>query len=1050
MLLAYLQQFKDKIIESTKEDALKNMGRWLETLLRRIHTLENTKLKKYTVKYLLKLKMYPIPMHSYFFGEFLQLLNTSTFYKEGSTHKTSSSVSALIPEFVKMLVTYSGKNQAEAIRELIYGIHKQVDNQSLLIALLKGLTIENSLQFITEKEMRSLEGILEEKTGGYYMSKMYKIIKCVINILSEHIDTSRATFNDLLGILGYVPTAFYKLNETSNTIEKEYKVKLLEILKMVTKPEIVLESIIQEFGGLYEKKYFVENLDESFNLILKRVNILSKVFGMLSTIVKFELQDPLSEKIGAMYKALLMRITATLNNAKMNPFETITSLVMLQKFIHYLIKLGNEDSAFYLLIYFDTFLASPLSEFLLNIMMQFLNPTNINPGYKDLLTHFIKHKERVFKLLTKIITLLHVYPPEPSIKLNKLFTFSIIQFNSLLNSMRSAKPCSSIALSIVLSFIYFLIGGYAKVIEDRSRKSVIVYEGVFKEIFPFLPFLQQTKFTEKNFDISIDSAYKEIYRVNDAVKTVNIAQWKIIKDLLLISRIDEPSMVLIKSQAKEIVKNARKNALSIMSGEMLLTIFDIASECFEYITIETKEDKNNYIQLITECWDYYQQDTTRDHSKMAIALFKLIVHPKILLLDDIKKSSDYKNLLYSILEVANKSWLLGRGLTSRLVSLLIPHPECLKDMEDVLVKLALSQEHRGSDNAIGLSNTFFQIKTALNLGTFNYEEIDFHGVFIRIVMFELFERLILDAKNKMKTNGWETFNYENKEMVESKFGKAITVLESILKMMIGMLDSYTREAKKDKSAPMTYTFEYRERFRIGQFVYILVQALDNRIFNLYLRKNLCESDPVQITIEALKEALKPNNVPILRHYIELTTIKLAEQFPDEVLKEIILPSLNDLTNQIQLRSAAVFMSCLTLDRVKDNKIREQILQNLIRHVGSHNVLIRTLVQTYILKYHSLFSEANKKFLTPYCDYAKTDLSSITMQDKIKEYMDEVTKMMESSGAKMILSVPLDNFGEFTPKGYIEVMREVTGSVLNKFKEIEGISSDYLWKEYILY
>ena len=57
----------------------------------------------------------------------------------------------------------------------------------------------------------------------------------------------------------------------------------------------------------------------------------------------------------------------------------------------------------------------------------------------------------------------------------------------------------------------------------------------------------------------------------------------------------------------------------------------------------------------------------------------------------------------------------------------------------------------------------------------------------------------------------------------------------------------------------------------------------------------------------------------------------------------------------------------------------------------------------------------------------------------------MNKLMDLSGAKMVLSAPLDDFGEFMPKLCIEMIRETVGSIITMYKENEGISGDYLWK-----
>ncbi len=189
-----------------------------------------------------------------------------------------------------------------------------------------------------------------------------------------------------------------------------------------------------------------------------------------------------------------------------------------------------------------------------------------------------------------------------------------------------------------------------------------------------------------------------------------------------------------------------------------------------------------------------------------------------------------------------------------------------------------------------------------------YEEIDFHGAFIRVAMLELFERLALENKAAMIAKGWKNFDVtEDRKSIEATFGPYIELNVALTKVMILMLDSFVARAKKERTAPMTYTGEYRARLRQGQFVTVLVQAYNAQIFNSFFRKNLCEIDPVDLVADKLKAALETNNSPVIRNYMEIATAKFAAEFPEEMLSKLLLPHMTEHKANIQVRNSCQFV-----------------------------------------------------------------------------------------------------------------------------------------------
>eukprot|EP01022_Parablepharisma_sp_SALTPOND_P003653 TRINITY_DN1149_c0_g1_i1.p1 TRINITY_DN1149_c0_g1~~TRINITY_DN1149_c0_g1_i1.p1 ORF type:complete len:1845 (+),score=209.38 TRINITY_DN1149_c0_g1_i1:7722-13256(+) len=1049
-IFAYLQKFPSKLQESSKTDALKNMGRWLEALLRRVHTLENSKLKKYVVKYLLKRERYPAPLHQYFFESFLSLLNTPMFYKEAISHMTANSVNSLIPEFIKVLVENSGKSKADAFKAVIRGIQKGVDNQAALLCLFYGLSIiEGEEKFIGEEDLAIIEEILMEKTKEFYISRRYKMAKFLITILSRHLDISQVSLPVLLRVLRFIPTAFYQINVTADLIDPTYKKMLLSLLQGY-KTESIMQSIVQSVLGIYSPERLGEKPDKALKELLVQFVPLCRVFALLSNCIDFGKSTSETKKFLEIMQSLFEKLAHFITSAYTNQFSLIASLVAIAKFIRTLLKLGKKDLVQRLLVpCVDTYLASPLSEFLTNILIQFLDPTTIQPGHKDKLVNFVKYRNNIFKLLNDMVVLLHVYPAKPSLRLNKLFSFTISQARIRLENVSSGKYGSSAPLAIILAFVDALIGAYSEVIENKTHPSVIVFEGVFENLGPLLTLVERSKFEEKDFDKSFDPVYKQIIGPGETMKVLGVSQWKIAKELMVIAQIDEKAIQFVKGNAKEIMHNVRKNALPIMVGEMLQVVFDITSLCCEkaYSGVKelSEETAQEFIELIQDCWEAYQQDISNAHRAVVTSLFSLIIHPTMFQFMSVRASEAYKTLLEEILISADKCWLIGRALIGQLVPMLVNHPDCIKGIEDILIKIALSQEHRAEDNAVVLVKAFFNVSAALNKKMVYYDEIDFYGAFIRVAMFELFEKLITQTKHSLLEAGWGSIDPASED-TGVKFGKHITVLESLTKIMLTMLNTFATHTKKEKNAPMNYTAEYRLRLRIGQFVCVLIQVLDKQIANNYFRKTLCETDPVNVVVEGLKSALEPNNAPILRNYLEIATVKLAEEFPNEVLEQIIFPAMRSFKMSVQMRASAVFIGSIIMDRVKDDKLKVEVLKNLIGYVGSHSAFSRTLAQVYIVKYADKLSENDKGLLNPYFNYVKGDKSSSKMAEKVTKLLTEMNQMIDKTSAEMILSSPINDFGEFLSTIYIESVKAAIGSVISLYKEDEGVSGDYLWKE----
>eukprot|EP00826_Nyctotherus_ovalis_P025303 TRINITY_DN19603_c0_g1_i1.p1 TRINITY_DN19603_c0_g1~~TRINITY_DN19603_c0_g1_i1.p1 ORF type:complete len:275 (-),score=69.54 TRINITY_DN19603_c0_g1_i1:61-885(-) len=254
-----------------------------------------------------------------------------------------------------------------------------------------------------------------------------------------------------------------------------------------------------------------------------------------------------------------------------------------------------------------------------------------------------------------------------------------------------------------------------------------------------------------------------------------------------------------------------------------------------------------------------------------------------------------------------------------------------KGLEELLAKLVLLQREE-QDKASVLARTYFHV-SALSQHSVCYEEIDSYGAFVRVSMLELFDVLTEKIKEALLEHGWqEVEGGALKGQLDEKFGKYIVAIEGLVKVVLNIVNAFTTLSKEQTRTPMTYSYEYRKRLCMGQSACMLIKMFDHRIFTKHFRKTLCEVDPVQLVADELKAALNCSNVPILRNYFEVCVVKLATEFPEEVVKSLVLPMMCDVSLSIQIRSSAVFIGCALMDRLKSDRLQQEILNSLISYV----------------------------------------------------------------------------------------------------------------------
>jgi len=1054
LIFAYLEKFKTKIYENSHIDALKNMGRWLDALLNRILSLENGKLKKYVVKYLLKIKNFPIPTHAYFYGNFIKLLNTPMFYKEGISHKNENTFYALVPLFVKNFVENSSVEKKKIVNELLKGIGKMMDNQSALLCIFQGFSmIDGDEKFINEPELLIISEILLEKTREFYISKKYKLTKYLTKLLYAHLDSQNTKIDFLLPIFQFFPSAFYNMN-CVDLIEPAYKNMLLNLSQEYNLLN-VYENIKTLILSVFNIDFTKENPSEIFNPIYEKIKALTKIFGLLlNTLSTMEKNSSEFKKINEISHELFEKLCHNITNPYTNPYSQAFSYALLQKFIRNLIKLvPGQILNFYFIPHIDEFIVIPLSEMLIETMNLFINPTGIKPEHKQKLILFVKYREKLTKLMTDLVILLHVIPTKPSMKLNKIFNYAIGQAKNILEGISKNEQKSAPALAIILSVLECLFGAYVKVMDEKIYGSIIVFEGIFENLLSLLSVLYKMKITETNLDKTYEPIYKTFIGGTEAITIIGISQWKLVKELLIISTIDSKLYSELQKHAPLILQNLRKNAIPVMAGDMLSVLFEISAQCCDILYKNVEELNENdifeFLELCQDCWEAYKNDLSNSQRIMVEPLFSLVLNKNIIRCEAIRGNKNYLEIIEEILKTAEKCWLLGRAFIGQLLPILINNPEYIRGLEKILEKFALAQEHRGEDNAIILSKAFFLVSAALNKRVIYYDEIDFYGAFTRVVMFEMFEKIIFQTKQNMIKDGWTEFAPETeKANVETRFGKYLGIMESLTKILLSMLSTFAINTKKERVAPMTYTTEYRLRLRIGQFACVLVQVFDPKIANGYFRKILCESDPVLLLIDAFKDALELNNAPILRNYVESALVKLAEQFPSEVLENLIFPAMCNFKSNVQMRTTAAFTACLMLDRINDEKIKIQIVRTLMSYIGSHSAYSRSISQIYVTKYANILPESDQNLLSVFFRYVKEDKTASRINEKVLNQLEGMNKMINKTSAEFVLTPKINDFGEFISEPFVEIVKNAITSVLTVTKEHDdGTTGDLLWKEY---
>ncbi len=709
-LFTHLESTKRGLVpEKNKREFLTNMSRWLKALLLRVHTLENTKLRKYVVKYVLKIGKYPAQLHQYFFTDFMKQLNTPLFYKEGATHRTDNTVEALIPGFVKSLVINSGADKCVAARKLIKGARDYLDNRFALIEVMHGLClVDGEEKYVGPEELQMMEEIVTQKTREFFISKRYVLAKHMIEVLSRHIDTEKCELKGLWGVFWFIPTPFYVTKE-ADLIDPRYKAMLGKLLSGFGLDKATKELLAAFAGASTEN--FVENMRNFKSLCKAFTAIATKEVAFKSS------TDPATKKFSENMLELFQKIAHDLFNPYTPVPHLTATLRFFQRFLHAVIKIASDDCIRLFATLLDSTIASSLAQFVTAKLSLLVSPMSITAENKDKLKLFMENRKTVSKLLSHSVFLLHIALDSPSAKLNSLFSFVLSQTESLLAGLSAGKLCSGPALAGVLLVADALLVPYCYTIETRTHKSVSVFEPVFAALPKILPVLTTMAFAEKSFDRTYDPVFKQMITPTDTTRTLFSAQWRLVRSLVVVSALDAALAAKVAQMAHEIVANVRKVALPVTAGEMLQVVFDILILAFEKAHAGKSEmsesETEEFLGTIEECWTEYKQDMNNSHRSTVAALCKLLLHRTVLAHKGVRCSDAYRRLLLDVLVMADKCWLIGRALIGELVPLLVAYPGYVTGLEEILVKIALCQEHRADDNAVVLVSAFFNVSVCI-------------------------------------------------------------------------------------------------------------------------------------------------------------------------------------------------------------------------------------------------------------------------------------------------------------------------------------------------
>jgi len=991
-----------------KEVSVKSMNRWVESLLRRLNNIENKQLQKYAIKYLLKLKKYPQTLKAYFTDDFFKLIGNPVYYKKSKFYVKENSIPSLIPVFIKSITN------SESFTHVLTSIQRYVTEPEPLLYIFKGLSIiEDETQFITDTELEVIAKILNKQMNT---TKKHELAKYLLTLLHSHMNITKVTFIALSNVFGFIPTSFYRIGGMG---EMKYKNMLLLMLQDSITPSKLLQSLTKQILALYSSTLNIEEVN--IESILPQFSTLCKIFGMLTNTLDFDNPSDEFDAITDLLQELFEKLNHSISSLYAKPFPIVSSLVLLQRLIHYFVKLGSVSAIKYLTPFVNANLTQSLGDYLLGISGQFLNPAEIKAEDKERLKLFATYKEYILKLLSEI-SMLVGYSTDPSTKLNKFSSYLISYSKLLLKNHKKNKSCSSIGLALILSFTDALLSKYSKIQTPR-----VMLEKVLDNVFPLLNQLQEAKLTEDSFNTTDDQITNQYINYWDAIKIARVSQIHLIEQFTLIGQQDKTSKDIINKNTMEIIKSIREHVVELavddIAGTILESIYNCMGTLYKEFIVLPEEDKTALIELITDCWNKWNNS---NQYKVLVSLFGIVFHPVTFRFLEIRTASHYENLKGKILYTIDKDCLVCRAFVGQLVLLLLSYPECIKGIEDLLVNFALLQTGKGEDNTMTLAKSYFRVSTATQRKNVYYEEIDSYSAFIRISLLELFDTLIVRTKKAMIEDGWKEFDVvsTSKESVNEKFKKYVVVIESLAKIMINIINIFVTQCKEQKRTPMTYSSEYRKRLSIGQYTSILIKVFDQKIFTEYFRKTLCEVDPVQLIIGELKSVLDCPNVPILRNYFEVSAVKLALEFPKEVLTLLVIPSMCNTAAPVQIRSSVVFIACAIMDRIKDEKIQTELLKNLISYIGTHSGFTRSLTQIYLEKYSSMICEENKKLLDPYFDCLKEDKTAIKFADKVMDHINGLGYIIDNTSSVTVTSSPMNDFGEVISPNYGELIRKI--------------------------
>ena len=146
---------------------------------------------------------------------------------------------------------------------------------------------------------------------------------------------------------------------------------------------------------------------------------------------------------------------------------------------------------------------------------------------------------------------------------------------------------------------------------------------------------------------------------------------------------------------------------------------------------------------------------------------------------------------------------------------------------------------------------------------------------------------------------------------------------------------------------MNYSEPHRTKLRMWQTCIVLVQLLDPKIYTPEFRSSR-PRDIIPMVNEIIWKVIKLNNVPSLRQYIEIFTVRFILAFPEVAIEPYLLNTLLDINTKPQVGQSFLLISGLIMNELQDVSLKKRIYDNFIGFCNSSSAHMRVLAQYYVI------------------------------------------------------------------------------------------------------